>query len=585
MAKKNTLFKVNQPTEPQKEKKIPIHEAIDDILPSEIVSPDQMDDFFTTIEEMGIEKVESNQKVKLVKPNLQKAQAEVKSEPEERLDPSPFGNVNDPVRMYLREMGSVSLLKREEEVEIAKRIEEGEQEVAGVILRAPIIVSELIILGKNLISHKISVREIIGGIDDEEIDIDEEHYTKKVLSLIGKIKRSEQKNIQLEKKLTQKSLSKAKKDELQKKLNQRREKILTLIQEINLSKVLVEQIAQKLKHFLDRLERAEREIIQCTQNTGIPLTELRELFRQVKKSPHAERTLAKKTGITKKELLAYEKIIKTALKKIKLIEAETMFDSKSLKKAIKSIKEGEVKAKLAKDALVRANLRLVVTLAKKHTSRGVQLLDLVQEGNMGLIKAVDKFEYQRGYKFSTYATWWIKQAITRAIADQARTIRIPVHLIETINRLIRTSRRLLQEMGREPTPEEIAKQIELPLEKVRKILKIAKEPISLETPLGEEEDSRLGDFIEDKKIAAPREATVNQDLREQTKQVLSTLTPRQEKIVRMRFGIEEKADHTLDEVGQDYNLTRERIRQIEAKALRKLRHPSRSKKLRTFIEN
>ena len=585
MAKKNTLLKVNQPTEPQKEKKTPIHEAIDDILPSEIVSPDQMDDFFTTIEEMDIEKVESNQKVKLVKPNLQKAQEQVKNEPEERLDPSPFGNVNDPVRMYLREMGSVSLLKREEEVEIAKRIEEGELEVAGVILRAPIIVSELITLGKNLISQKISVREVIGGIDDEEIDIDEEHYTKKVLSLIGKIKRSEQKNIQLEKKLTQKSLSKAKKDELQKKLNQRREKILTLIQEINLSKVLIEQIAQKLKHFLDRLERAEREIIQCTQNTCIPLTELKELFRQVKKSPHAERTLAKKTGITKKELLAYEKIIKTALKKIKLIEAETMFDSKSLKTAIKSIKEGEVKAKLAKDALVRANLRLVVTLAKKHTSRGVQLLDLVQEGNMGLIKAVDKFEYQRGYKFSTYATWWIKQAITRAIADQARTIRIPVHLIETINRLIRTSRRLLQEMGREPTPEEIAKQIELPLEKVRKILKIAKEPISLETPLGEEEDSRLGDFIEDKKIAAPREATVNQDLREQTKQVLSTLTPRQEKIVRMRFGIEEKADHTLDEVGQDYNLTRERIRQIEAKALRKLRHPSRSKKLRTFIEN
>ena len=585
MAKKNTLFKVNQPTETQKEKKIPIQEKIDDILPSEVVSPDHIEDFFSTIEEMGTEKVESNQKVKLVKPNLQETQAEVKSAPEERLDPAPFGNVNDPVRMYLREMGSVSLLKREEEVEIAKRIEEGEQEVAGVVLRAPIIVSELITLGKNLLSHKLSVREVIGGIDDEEIEIDEEHYTKKVLSLIGKIKRSEQKNVQLEIKLAQKHFSKAKKDELQKKLSQRREKIVALIQEINLSKVLIEQIAQKLKHFLDRLERAEREIMQCTQKTGVSLAELKELFREVKKSPHAERKLAKKTGITKKELLAYEKIIKTARKKIKLIEAEAMFDSESLKKTIKSIKEGEVKAKLAKDALVRANLRLVVTLAKKHTSRGVQLLDLVQEGNMGLIKAVDKFEYQRGYKFSTYATWWIKQAITRAIADQARTIRIPVHLIETINRLIRTSRRMLQEMGREPTPEEIAKQIELPLEKVRKILKIAKEPISLETPLGEEEDSRLGDFIEDKKIAAPREATVNQDLREQTKQVLSTLTPRQEKIVRMRFGIEEKADHTLDEVGQDYNLTRERIRQIEAKALRKLRHPSRSKKLRTFIES
>jgi len=585
LAKKNTLFKVNQPTETQKEKKIPIQEEIDDTLPSEVVSSDHIEDFFSTIEEMGTEKVESNQKVKLVKPNLQKTQEEVKSEPEERLDPSPFGNVNDPVRMYLREMGSVSLLKREEEVEIAKRIEEGEQEVAGVVLRVPIIVSELITLGKNLLSHKLSVREVIGGIDDEEIEIDEEHYTKKVLSLIGKIKRSEQKNVQLEIKLAQKHFSKAKKDELQKKLSQRREKIVALIQEINLSKVLIEQIAQKLKHFLDRLERAEREIMQCTQKTGVSLAELKELFREVKKSPHAERKLAKKTGITKKELLAYEKIIKTARKKIKLIEAEAMFDSESLRKTIKSIKEGEVKAKLAKDALVRANLRLVVTLAKKHTSRGVQLLDLVQEGNMGLIKAVDKFEYQRGYKFSTYATWWIKQAITRAIADQARTIRIPVHLIETINRLIRTSRRMLQEMGREPTPEEIAKQIELPLEKVRKILKIAKEPISLETPLGEEEDSRLGDFIEDKKIAAPREAIVNQDLREQTKEVLSTLTPRQEKIVRLRFGIEENAEYTLEEVGEEYNLTRERIRQIEAKAIRTLKHPSRSKKLRTFMES
>ena len=260
-------------------------------------------------------------------------------------------------------------------------------------------------------------------------------------------------------------------------------------------------------------------------------------------------------------------------------------NAQSLKKAIKFIKEGEIKAKLAKDALVRANLRLVVSLAKKHTGRGLQILDLVQEGNLGLIKAVDKFEYQRGYKFSTYATWWVKQAMTRAIADQARTIRIPVHLIETINKLTRISRRLLQERGREPTPEEIAEKIELPLEKVIKVLKFAKHPISLETPIGEEEDGRLGDFIEDKKIAPPREASVDQDLREQTKKVLSSLTPRQEKIVRMRFGIEEKAEHTLEEVGQDYNLTRERIRQIEEKALRKMRHPSRSKKLRIFIES
>jgi len=584
MQKKGAIDQVDHLIDLGKEKGFLTYKEVNEILPSDIFSPEQIDDMMVMFGEMNIEIVEGIRKVRIPKRKLQKISEEVKAETKEGLGKVPFEKFNDPTTIYLREMGSLSLLNREEEVEIAKRIEEGEKEISEVVLNAPLMNREIISIGEKLKADKITVSEIIRDVDDEETDIDQELYKKKVLSLIERINRREQKKLELQKKLTQKHLSKVKRIELKKKIDRSDAKILDLIEQINLNKIQIENFAQKLKYFLEGLKKAEEKIIQCVENTGIPLDELKKLFRLAKKNCQEERKIRKNFGISKKYLIEYERIIKNEQKKIKLIEAESTFDAEELKKAVKSIEEGELKAKLAKDEMVTANLRLVISLAKRYVNRGLQFLDLIQEGNIGLIKAVDKFEYQRGYKFSTYATWWVKQAITRAIADQARTIRIPVHMIETINKLIRTSRHMVQKMGREPSSEEIAKKIELPLEKVIKVLKIAKHPISLETPVGEEEESHLGDFIEDKKIVSPGEAAINRNLQEQTKKILSTLTPRQEKIVRMRFGIEEKADHTLEEVGQDYNLTRERIRQIEEKALRKLRHPSRSKKLRTFIE-